>query len=145
MKTGTIIKTLASAFFLASPLWFTGCATIVSGTNQSIDVISEPEGANFKVEQLTVSGPILLKEGKTPSKISLHREDFYFLLTLTKTGYETAEIPIEVNEMGNPMVFGNLLFGGVIGMLVDVASGAQWSLDPDHVKVALVQSNIKHH
>ncbi len=142
MKTGNILKKLGVAILMASSLYLTGCATIISGTNQSIDVISEPDGADFKLEQLTVSGPILLKEGKTPSTVSLHRKDFYFLLTLTKTGYETAEIPIEVNYNGNPMVLGNLIIGGLIGVMIDAASGAQWSLDPDEVKVNLIQSKL---
>jgi len=141
MKTVKILKNTAALVLLLSMFCFAGCATIVSGTNQKIDISSEPEGADFKVEQLTVNGPILLEEGKTPSTIKLHRKDFYFLVTLTKSGYETAEIPIEVNDMGNPMVMGNLIFGGMIGILIDAGSGAQWSLEPDEVKVSLVQSN----
>jgi hypothetical protein len=142
MKSTNIIRKLAvTGFLLAGLLCLAGCATIVSGTNQSIDVNSEPEGADFKVEQLTVSGPILLQEGRTPSTIKLHRKDLFFLVTLMKQGYETAEVPIEINPTGNAMVMGNLLIGGVIGILVDSASGAAITLEPGEVKVSLVQSN----
>ena len=142
-------RTLKKFFWLLVGLLFcgvvTGCATIISGSHQDVKIASTPEGSNFRVEHLTVSGSVPYLEGNTPSTISLNRKHSY-LLTLLHQESETVEIPIEYGRSSN-WVFGNLIFfppiGTIIGLYVDAISGASFILEPEEVCVDLGQLPIK--
>ncbi len=113
-----------------------GCATIISGTTQDIKVESTPSGAQYKIEKLTVSGPVLVSEGKTPVTVNLSRSEHHQLLTLSQQGYEIEYIPISAGRE-NGFVWGNLLFGGLIGLAIDGISGASVVLEPEEVNAKL--------
>lgn len=118
----------------------TGCATIFSGSQQDIKIASTPEDVTFKIEQLTVTGPVSFSEGKTPKVVSLSRKNSY-LVTLSKMGHESAEIPIEYGRT-NGWVWANFItfpLGTVIGIIVDSSTGAAVILEPEEVNAALVQ------
>jgi len=117
-----------------------GCATIFTGTHQNINIASTPEDVQFTIEQLAVTGPIPFSEGKTPHVASLNRKNSY-LLTLSKTGYESVEIPIEYGGT-NGWVYANLItfpVGTIIGFTIDNATGASINLEPDEVNAKLLK------
>ena len=113
-----------------------GCCTIVSGTTQKVKISSVPDCANVKIERLTGVQSVPYWEGKTPTTAKLRRKDSY-LATISLEGYERAEIPIEYGSM-NGWIWGNIVFGGLIGLVVDGISGAAANLKPDEVRVELV-------
>ena len=137
MKAITVKKVF---FLLVGLLLFgglNGCATIISGSHQNVRITSNPDGVNFKIEDLTLNGSVLFLEGKTPSKVSLIRDHSY-LVTLSKTGYEPEEIPIEHGK-SNPLVYLNLILGGLVGLIIDGNTGAAFVLEPEEVYVHLTQ------
>ena len=120
---------------------FSGCATIIKG--------SGPEGINFKSEPVDAKLTVInLRNGnvmanaKTPQVVLLPKDAGYFkyakyTATFEKEGYEKKEVNLESNASGW-YIGGNLIFGGLIGwLIVDPASGAMWTFDPEIVSVIL--------
>ena len=125
-------------------LFLPGCATLVSGSKQDIKIASKPEGSNFKVEQLTVSGPILYLEGMTPSSVSFNRKNSY-LVTLSQQGYESEEIPVEYGRQNGWIWLNFITFplGTVIGIVIDSSTGAAITMEPEEVNANLVMLPFK--
>ena len=59
------------------------------------------------------------------------------MVTLSLSGYEQAQISIEPSGM-NGWIWGNLVFGGLIGILIDSVDGAATNLKPGEINVTLV-------
>ncbi len=102
-----------------------GCATMMSGTTERIRIESEPPGA-----QVTVDG----KTYTTPVDVTLPRgrsHEVAFELPAHEPARRT------IRQETNGWTWGNVLIGGVIGVVVDEASGAAGDLEPDVVSVRL--------
>jgi hypothetical protein len=114
-----------------------GCATLFNGQSQAITVSSAPEGA-----QVTVSNRAgqRVHVGETPVTLTLKRGAGYFksevyTLAFSKPGFADQQITISGTTSG--WYFGNILLGGLIGMLaVDPVTGAMYSL-PKSVSATL--------
>lgn len=118
----------------------TGCASIVKGKSQEIEINSLPQQARYQIhDNKGQTSPI---EGTTPGKVTLKRGAGYFrggdyTVTLIKPGYEPTSVNLKSGVNGW-YVGGNLLLGGLIGYLaVDPATGAMWNLKPENLQVAL--------
>ena len=113
---------------LLSILGTTGCASITSGTTQSVFVNSSPSGANVEVDGL---------QATTPAKLELKRNQASHNVRVTKEGYEPANVSI--GRKFNPWVAGNLLWGHgfLVGVVVDFVSGGAWDLDTDRIDLTL--------
>jgi hypothetical protein len=124
---------LAAALAVA----LSGCATLFNGQSQAITITSAPEGA-----QVTVSNRAgqRVHVGETPVTLTLKRGAGYFksevyTLAFSKPGYADQQMTIRGSTSG--WYFGNILLGGLIGMLaVDPATGAMYSL-PKSVTASL--------
>ncbi len=116
-----------------------GCATILSHGNKTIPIISNPDGANVEIKDVRIDKTI--NKNKTPFQATFERGDGFFLkkyysLDISKEGYITEKI--EVTPTLNFLYFGNILLGGIIGMLiVDPATGDMWQYYMDKVDVTL--------
>lgn len=136
IKSSRVIVYLTAILFL---LVSAGCATIVSHSNWPISISSDPEQADVSITDVKKNKKLL--EGKTPMTVTLSSYGGYFagkayMIEVSKDGFETktAEIKSELN----PWFLGNIIFGGLIGILiVDPLTGAMWKLDPKEVKVVL--------
>jgi hypothetical protein len=121
----------------AVALLLSGCASIFSGSTQSVTVNSEPAGAAVTV--LNGAGN-QVHSGTTPATFQLTRGKGYFrsenyTISLQKDGFAAKEINVTGNING--WYFGNILIGGLIGMLaVDPLTGAMYSF-PDNVSAQL--------
>ena len=120
----------------AAGLMLTGCASIISGTHQDITINSAPQSADVRVESLTLSQNTVTFEGKTPAKTSLARKGSY-LVTISMNGYEKAQVSIDNGGM-NGWVWGNIVLGGLVGILIDISDGAAMNLQPGDINVTLV-------
>ncbi len=114
-----------------------GCASIVSSDKTPVVVTSDPSGATFKVAN--EEGKIV-HTGTTPVTLSMQSHSGAFnpeayTLTFSKPGYDDKTYLLEANS--NEWVWGNLAFGGLIGILVDTSTGAAWEL-PEEADVSLV-------
>ena len=107
-------------------VYLCGCATIINGTSQKIQVTSEPTGAVIQVD----SGNIYT----TPVKLRLERRRDH-LLVFTKDGYEMQAL--KLMHVISEAVIGNTLLGGPIGWVFDVFAGTQYKLVPSPVHVEL--------
>src|SRR5690349_18104594 len=72
----------------------------------------------------------------TPGVVSLKRNRKYFLparytATIEAPGYAPTNVPIGYTV--NPWILGNVVIGGVPGLLVDNATGAAWK--PRHTEI----------
>ncbi len=93
--------------------FFTGCATIVKDDSQPVAFSSDPQDA-----VISINGT---PRGKTPSTIMVKRSAKKQMVQYTLEGYETTTFPLEKSVAG--MTFGNIIFGGLIGVGVDIATG----------------------
>jgi hypothetical protein len=72
--------------------------------------------------------------GSTPVIADLRRKEDH-LIRIELDGYEPFEIALERGVNG--WVWGNILFGGPIGLLVDLGTGAIRKLEPEQVVAEL--------
>jgi hypothetical protein len=117
-KTLSII--VSSVFLMLS-----GCASITGSTSQSISVqTKEPTGA----EVVGANCELTNSKGKwfvvTPGTVGVSRSNDNMQLLCRKDGYEPGRNGIVSDTKG--MMFGNILFGGGIGAIVDHTSGAAY-------------------
>lgn len=125
------MKKVASRVVAAASLFaLTGCASIVSKSQWPVSVTSNPAGAKCTISK--TSG-VAVHTGNTPMVVTLDSSDGFFssadyTLSCEKEGYATSEAKIEGHLNG--WYWGNIVFGGVIGLfIVDPATGAMWRLD----------------
>ena len=108
-----------------------GCATIVHlGGSEELTVNSEPSGATVEVDGA--------ERGVTPMSVKVERKQPH-KVTVKKEGYEDSQT--SVDSKLSLWVAGNILFGGVVGLLVDVLSGGGYTLEPSELAVNLQASN----
>jgi hypothetical protein len=111
-----------------SVLALAGCASIVSKSEYPVAITSNPLGAEFTVKR---ANGIPVSNGVTPATMVLSASDGYFkpakyLIEFRRKGV-VQTVPLNAKLDG--WYFGNILFGGLIGLLiVDPATGSMWSL-----------------
>lgn len=116
---------LLSAAALA--LVIAGCASIITGTEQSVTFNSEPEGAT-----VIVAGKIY---GKTPLTTKIPK-DKNMVLSFEKDGYKPFTTQLSTTLQG--WFWGNIVIGGLLGSTTDSASGAMHQYTPDQYFITLV-------
>lgn len=109
-------------------LTFAGCATILHGTHQEINVRSVPSGANIYIQGAQV--------GVTPATLHLQRKHSYQLV-FKKDGYKPVKVNMEKNFKVLPAVLGNIFWIPVIGIVVDIVDGAAYKLSPEQITTHL--------
>ena len=118
---------IALVFGLGFIFLCTGCATATRGTTQSLYVNSAPTGATVEID----GG----YHGITPFSAVLKRGQNHSL-RFTKNGYRDATFTVERKFVGSSLV-GNILLGGLIGIGVDLCTGAAYDLEPQTVLVTM--------
>lgn len=108
----------------------TSCASIMHGTRQTVGISSNPSNAEVWVDNQYI--------GCSPTIVELTRKDNHFV-TIKLTGYQPYEVTLTRGVSG--WVFGNVIFGGVIGLAVDAISGGLYELTPDQVRGELREGN----
>jgi hypothetical protein len=111
-----------------------GCATIVSKNHYSVRIESEPEGALVTVR---APGGHEVRKGETPFTVGLYTKGGYFQAKTYSVeaeleGYARASDVVRARL--DPWYFGNIVLGGLVGMVfVDPVSGDMWKFDDRHV------------
>ena len=106
------------------------CATVTRGTRQNYVIETDPPGAQ-----------IALSTGQTctsPCTLRLKRK-YEFTVSATMEGYEPAEARVDsvVRAGGVAGAAGNVIAGGVIGIIVDGSNGSMNDLTPNPLRIAM--------
>ena len=132
------MKLFLTTACLAAALTMTGCASIFSGTTQTLTFKSVPDAAN-----ITITNKLgeKIHTGSTPATVTLKRGNGYFKpagyqVTFSKEGFQTKTVQVKATVNG--WYIANIIFGGLIGFLiVDPATGAMYTLSPSDINTLL--------
>ncbi|MBI3699146.1 MAG: translation initiation factor 2 [Afipia sp.] len=110
-----------------------GCASVTRGWDEQIAISSTPSGVEAKVTGLSDPQPCI-----TPCSVKAKRND-EISITFEKEGYEPQVVNLtrEIAGTGAAGFAGNILLGGVVGGVVDAASGAALDHKPNPVIVTM--------
>ena len=108
------------------------CSTIINGSKQDVYINSSENNATIKIDGNDV--------GSVPLKIKLRRGQNH-MIEISKPGFQTYRFTTTNNLNG--WVFGNLLCGGVVGIIVDFASGNAYDIEPDHINATLYKATAQ--
>ena len=115
-----------------------GCATIVHSGPRPVSVASTPSGATVSIYDRNDK---LVETNTTPFVAQLPTKYGYFKgqtyrLVFELPAHAPAEVKLEPSLSG--WYFGNIVFGGLIGMLiVDPITGAMYNLSPEKIEQPL--------
>lgn len=101
------------------------CASIFKGSSAEIRVNSNPSGADIFINGID--------RGTTPQTLSLKRDSDY-ILTFKKAGYEDVNFEVAKKFDFGTTIIGNIFSWALVGIIVDVATGAAYSLTPADVE-----------
>lgn len=105
---------------LAASVLFTGCATILSGKTQSINLQSKED------KIVTING----QDFRSPGIVTIQRENKDAIIKVQDCNKQ-----ILLNKEVNPTFFVNILSGGAFGSTTDYSSNAMWQYDQKNVNV----------
>lgn len=106
-----------------------GCATLIDGSRQTINIVSEPPDAICLIGPYTV---------RTPAAISVPRNMSKWgpgSVTCRAPAFKDATAPLKYHV--NPHWLGDILFGVIPPGLIDFYTGALWQFDPDVIRLQL--------
>lgn len=110
-----------------------GCASIISKNQYPVSFQSNPSGAKITI---TDKNGNTIASGSTPYSITLSAkagpyQSAKYTLTLEKDGYQTTHSELHANLDG--WYLGNIIFGGLLGVLIiDPLTGSMWKLPSNH-------------
>src|SRR3954464_12041409 len=107
---------------IAAAILLSGCASIMPGTSQDVGISSTPTNALVTVDNMPV--------GNTPVVAKLSRKDNH-IVHIAVDGYAPADLTLTRSTSG--WVWGNIVFGGLIGLAVDAISGGLYNLTPNQI------------
>ena len=109
----------------------TSCATLFTGTKQTVQINSKPPGAKIQIDGID--------RGTTPAAIKLKKKSDGQVVTLKLDGYETKTIVPETSFNAVSILnLTNILFWGI-----DLLSGAVYKYDPRFYEIELEPANKK--
>lgn len=129
MKKSLLVAVVGAALL---SLLLGSCATIVSGTKESVSIKSTPPGT----VKVTASNGQVFYTGSTPKRLRLPRGNTY-TVEVTVPGYKSQTI--QITHGFNNWFIGNIIFGGIPGGVVDAIDGAMWTLEPSTIDLRLVK------
>jgi len=125
---------LKSCGLAVAVISLSACATITRGTKETFKVVTTPTAA-----------AVALSTGErctSPCSLKLKRKT-EFTVTATKNGYKPATVKIESKIKGGGVAgaAGNIIFGGIIGGVVDGTNGSMRDLTPNPLYMTLQQAD----
>ena len=109
-----------------STLALASCASIIHGTRQDVGITSVPTGAAVIIDNV--------QSGNTPLIAKLTRKDNHFV-RITLPGYQPYDLTLTRGVSG--WVWGNIVFGGLVGLAVDAIDGGMYKLTPQQLSATL--------
>jgi hypothetical protein len=106
---------------------FSGCATVIHGTTQKITISTDPPGATITVDTN-------LTTYSTPTTIKLRRKVNHDIL-ISKPDFEPEQL--HIYHIFSMAIAGNLILGGMTGIVTDSVNGAKSRLIPKSINLIL--------
>lgn len=125
-----LTRALRTGLVLCCGILLANCATVTRGTVNQIQIVSEPSGA----EARTSIGHACT----TPCTLTVDRTS-EFTVTYSQDGYREQSVPVATRLAGAGAagLVGNILIGGVVGVVADAATGATLEHYPNPVSATL--------
>jgi hypothetical protein len=127
MNQRFLVRAAAAIAIIASSL-LTGCASIVNGTNQVVTVEARSQGQLVKGASCKLQNAKGVFYVTSPGTVTVHKSRDDLVVQCDKENIKPGLAKIKSTVKG--MTFGNILFGGVIGVVVDQNSGAAFDYPP---------------
>jgi len=125
-----------NGLLLSAVVLTSGCATLTKGTSQTVTVDTDPSGATCT---LTRDAKPVAIVNPTPGSVPVEKAHGTIAIACKKQGY--LEAAGNLASEFQAMTFGNILFGGLVGVVVDAASGAMHQY-PDMVTITLIPAEF---
>lgn len=116
------MKTYFVAIVIAMTALASGCASIVNGSNQSLSVQARDKARSVKNASCELSNDKGTWYVNTPGSVTVHRSYDDLIVRCEKDKYDPGIATVKSSTKG--MMFGNILFGGIVGGAVDAETGA---------------------
>jgi TonB family protein len=117
------MRGLQWAAVLVAGVSLSGCATIIEGTTENVSVSTAPEqGAQCTLKNSEGTWFVT-----TPGSTTVHKTKNDMTIDCTKAGFAPGHL-VAASHFGGTTA-GNVIAGGVIGIGVDAASGANYHYD----------------
>ncbi len=101
-----------------------GCASVIEGRSQEITINTTPAGANCTLNR---EGAPIAMIASTPGSVTIRKTKNDIEVVCELDGYQKTAT---LDESGTAAaVFGNVLVGGAIGLVIDVSTGAHNKYD----------------
>ena len=112
------MKKLLITSMVALTIGLNGCASIITGSSQTLTFTSVPESATIEIKN---RNGVKVHTGQTPATVSLKKGAGYFKpesyqVSFSKPGYQTKTV--EVTGTLSGWQLGNIIFGGLIQVFV---------------------------
>lgn len=112
----------------------TGCASIVSGQNQPLSIVTQKSGTEAPGAKCSLTNDKGAWYVTAPGSVTVRRSYNDLMVNCALDGTDPGIVTVKSSTKG--MAFGNILFGGVIGAGVDMSTGAAYDY-PDVITVQL--------
>jgi hypothetical protein len=119
-----ITRATVSLIAIVAMSSLTGCASIVSGTSQIVSVETLHSSGNVAGATCKLQNDKGVYYVTTPGTVTVHRAYGDMNVRCEKPGFDPGLATVKSRTKA--MMAGNILFGGVIGVGVDAASGAAY-------------------
>lgn len=131
-----IIRSAVLCGAAALSMTLASCATVVGGTSQDMLVETDPAGARCELRR---AGQSVGSITQTPGTITVSRRKEAIEIACVRDGHQDTVEVVE-SHFGGATV-GNVLLGGLIGIAVDAASGAN-NVYPERVEIVMTPSSF---
>jgi hypothetical protein len=101
-----------------------GCGAMFLGSTQEMQISSMPKRATVYVDGHN--------KGKTPILLELGRRQNH-VIKVKLEGFKTATVKVE--RYFNGILILDIFLWGIIGLAVDIGTGAMYSLEPEEIRV----------
>ncbi|MBP0444353.1 hypothetical protein J8J14_06130 [Roseomonas sp. SSH11] len=117
-------------------VFLSACATITTSPSQNLTVLTEPPGASCEIQRNSRHVAVV---SPTPGTARIGKSVHDTTVTCTREAHLPAQATLTPEFQ--PVTLGNILIGGVVGLVVDVSTGAV-SKYPETVQVTLIPASF---
>lgn len=129
------MKKLILAMLMGCVVLFSGCASVVNGTHETIKLDTAPvKGAACHLQNS--KGKYYL--AATPGEVKVHRDNKDLMILCSKKNWSSNDELVSSDP--SKATIGNIFVGGIIGMVVDANDSANFYY-PNKITVPLKQVN----